>query len=288
MREDYSPHGNAWEYLPHDHARSRAYRWGEDGIAGHSATIKSRLCFSLALWNGRDPILKERLFGLTNSEGNHGEDVKELYYYLDATPTHSYLKMLYKYPQAEFPYARLVDENRRRGKDQPEFELLDTGVFDDDRYFDVFVEYAKARPDDILMRVTVHNRGPDEATHPRAAATLVSQHLVVEDRSAKPSRRCRRRGSDHCAAITRNSASINFVARKCRRAAVLRQRDERPTPVRPMPTRTGYFKDAFHEYLIEGKQDAVNPEQQRHQSRGALRVERFRPAARAKSACDSA
>ena len=162
VREDYSPHGNAWEYLPHDHARSRAYRWGEDGLAGISDD-QQRLCLSLALWNGKDPILKERLFGLTNSEGNHGEDVKELYYYLDATPTHSYLKMLYKYPQREFPYARLVEENRRRGKDQPEFELLDTKVFDDDRYFDVFVEYAKAGPDDILMRVTVHTRGPDEA-----------------------------------------------------------------------------------------------------------------------------
>src|ERR1041385_1625295 len=130
VREDYSPHGNAWEYLPHDHARSRAYRWGEDGIAGISDD-QQRLCLSLALWNGKDPILKERIFGLTNSEGNHGEDVKELYYYLDATPTHSYLKMLYKYPQREFPYGQLVDENRRRGQHDPEFEILDTGLFDD-------------------------------------------------------------------------------------------------------------------------------------------------------------
>ena len=165
VREDYSPGGTAWEYFPHDHARSRAYRWGEDGIAGISDD-QQRLCLSLALWNGKDPILKERLFGLTNSEGNHGEDVKELYYYLDATPTHSYLKMLYKYPQREFPYAQLVEENARRKGDsrQPEFELLDTGIFDDDRYFDVFVEYAKAGPEDFLMRVTVHNRGPEEAT----------------------------------------------------------------------------------------------------------------------------
>ncbi len=156
---------HAWDYFPHDHARSRAYRWGEDGIAGISDD-NQRLCLALALWNGRDPILKERLFGLTNAEGNHGEDVKELYYYLDATPTHSYLKMLYKYPQREFPYAQLVEENARRKAqpEQPEFELLDTGIFDDDRYFDVFVEYAKAAPDDILMRVTVHNRGPEEAT----------------------------------------------------------------------------------------------------------------------------
>src|SRR5438105_2289977 len=161
VREDYSPHGNAWEYLPHDHARSRAYRWGEDGIAGISDD-QQRLCLSLALWNGKDPILKERIFGLTNGEGNHGEDAKELYYYLDATPTHSYLKMLYKYPQREFPYAQLVEENGRRKGDSSrlEFELLDAGIFDDDRYFDVFVEYAKASPEDILMRVTVHNRGP--------------------------------------------------------------------------------------------------------------------------------
>src|SRR5213595_2532208 len=165
VREDYSPHGNAWEYLPHDHARSRAYRWGEDGIAGISDD-QQRLCLSLAMWNGKDPILKERIFGLTHSEGNHGEDAKELYYYLDATPTHSYLKMLYKYPQREFPYARLVEENGRRKGDSglPEFELLDTGIFDDDRYFDVFIEYAKAEPEEILMRVTVHNRGPEAAT----------------------------------------------------------------------------------------------------------------------------
>src|SRR6516162_8211487 len=163
VREDYSPAGTAWDYLPHDHARSRAYRWGEDGIAGISDD-QCRLCLSLALWNGKDPILKERLFGLTNSEGNHGEDVKELYYYLDATPTHSYLKMLYKYPQRTFPYSRLIEENRKRGKDQPEFELLDSGIFDDDQYFDVFVEYAKAGADDILMLVTVHNRGPETAS----------------------------------------------------------------------------------------------------------------------------
>ena len=162
VREDYSTDGEAWDYLSHDAARSRAYRWGEDGIAGISDD-RQRLCFSVALWNGRDPILKERLFGLTGKEGNHGEDVKELYYYLDSTPTHSYMKMLYKYPQAEFPYARLVGENRRRGKAEGEFELLDTGVFDDDRYFDVFVEVAKAGTDDLLIRVTAHNRGPDPA-----------------------------------------------------------------------------------------------------------------------------
>ncbi len=162
VREDYSAYGEAWDYLPHDHARSRAYRWNEDGLAGISDD-QQRLCFALALWNGRDPILKERLFGLTGPEGNHGEDVKEYYFYLDSTPTHSYMKMLYKYPQVAFPYADLAETNRRRGKDAPEYELIDTGVFADDRYFDVVVEYAKAGPDDILIRVSATNRGPEVA-----------------------------------------------------------------------------------------------------------------------------
>ncbi len=163
VREDYSESGTSWDYLPHDHARSRAYRWGEDGLLGLSDR-EGRLCFALALWNGRDPILKERLFGLSGTEGNHGEDVKECYFFLDSSPTHAYMKALYKYPHAEFPYARLVEENRRRGLEDREFELLDTGVFDDDRYHDVFVEYAKASPDDVLIRITVHNRGPEAAT----------------------------------------------------------------------------------------------------------------------------
>ncbi|HSE03096.1 MAG TPA: glucosidase [Methylomirabilota bacterium] len=162
VREDYSPHGTAWDSFPHDHARSRAYRWGEDGLAGISDNHE-RLCFAVALWNGRDPILKERLFGLTGNEGNHGEDVKEYYFYLDSTPTHSYMKYLYKYPQAAFPYGRLVEENRTRGRGAPEFELVDTGVFDEDRYFEVVVEYAKAEIDDLLIRVSVTNRGPEAA-----------------------------------------------------------------------------------------------------------------------------
>src|SRR5216117_4027626 len=162
VREDYSESGDAWNYFSHDHARSRAYRWGEDGLAGISDD-QQFLCFALALWNGKDPILKERLFGLTNSEGNHGEDVKEYYFYLDSTPTHSYMKFLYKYPQAAYPYADLVNTNRGRSRTEAEYELLDTGVFNDDRYFDVFVEYAKAGPDELLMRVTAHNRGPDAA-----------------------------------------------------------------------------------------------------------------------------
>jgi len=163
VREDYSSDGNVWEYFSHDQARSRAYRWGEDGLLGMTDR-QGRLCFALALWNGRDPILKERLFGVTGPEGNHGEDVKEAYFYLDSTPTHSYFKALYKYPQAEFPYERLVRTNRERSKSEPEFELADTGVFDDQRYFDVFAEYTKADTDDILIRITVANRGPEAAT----------------------------------------------------------------------------------------------------------------------------
>ena len=162
VREDYSPGGTAWEYLPHDHARSRTYRWGEDGIAGISDRHQL-ICFGLAMWNGRDHILKERLFGLNGHEGNHGEDVKEYYFYLDATPTHSYMKMLYKYPQAEFPYDQLVAENGRRGRKEAEYELIDTGVFAENRYFDVFVEYAKADVEDILIKITAINRGPDAA-----------------------------------------------------------------------------------------------------------------------------
>src|SRR5213595_2618850 len=163
VREDYSPYGNCWDYFPHDHARSRAYRWGEDGLLGITDR-ECRLCFGLALWNGKDPILKERLFGLTGSEGNHGEDVKELYYYLDSTPTHSYMKALYKYPQAAFPYDQLVQENARRTRNDPEYELLDTGIFDEDRYFDVYVEYAKAGPEDVLIKITIANRGPERST----------------------------------------------------------------------------------------------------------------------------
>src|SRR3982750_1891833 len=162
VREDYSADGNCWDYFPHDHARSRTYRWGEDGLLG-ICDREGRLCFALALWNERDPILKERLFGLTGPEGNHGEDVKEYYFYLDSTPTHSYMRALYKYPQRAFPYAELLAENARRGKDQPEYELVDTGIFAEDRYFAVPVEYAKASPTDVLIRVTATNHGPDAA-----------------------------------------------------------------------------------------------------------------------------
>src|SRR4249920_943503 len=162
VREDYSAYGTAWDYLPHDHARSRAYRWNEDGLAG-ICDRHQNICFALALWNGKDPILKERAFGLTGNEGNHGEDLKEYYFYLDSTPTHSYMKYLYKYPQTAFPYDDLVATNRARGKHEPEYELINTGVFDQDRYFDVFVEYAKESAEDILVQISIHNRGPEPA-----------------------------------------------------------------------------------------------------------------------------
>ena len=178
VREDYSDDGNAWDYFTHDQSRSRAYRWGEDGLGGISDD-KQRLCFALALWNERDPILKERLFGLTNSEANHGEDVKEYYFYIDSTPTHSYMKYLYKYPQREYPYRELIETNRGRSREEFEYELLDTGVFDEDRYFDVFVEYAKAGPEDVLVRITVHNRGPEMARLRVLADAVVPKHLVV-------------------------------------------------------------------------------------------------------------
>ena len=191
VREDYSKDGNAWNYFSHDQSRSRAYRWGEDGMAGISDD-KQRLCFALALWNGRDPILKERLFGLTNSEGNHGEDVKEYYFYIDSTPTHSYMKYLYKYPQREYPYRDLVETNKRRSREEMEYELLDTGIFDDDRYFDVFVEYAKADPEDMLVKISVHNRGP-EAAQIHVLPTLWFRNTWSWERRRIQARCCARR-----------------------------------------------------------------------------------------------
>jgi hypothetical protein len=256
VREDYSPSGTAWEYFPHDHARSRAYRWGEDGIAGFSDDWQY-LCLSLALWNGRDPILKERLFGLTNAEGNHGEDVKELYYYLDATPSHSYLKMLYKYPQAEFPYARLVEENRRRDADQPEFELLDTGLFDEDRYFDVFVEYAKAAPEDILMLVTIHNRGPEAAK-----LTLLPQLCFRNLWSWKPNV-TKPKLTVQKGVVKIEHKELGSYQFDCNDQPTLLFCDNE-TNVRRLYGQTeakGFFKDAFHEYIIAGNKSAVNPAQ---------------------------
>ena len=255
VREDYSPHGNAWEYFPHDHARSRAYRWGEDGIAGFSDD-QQRLCLGLALWNGRDPILKERLFGLTNSEGNHGEDVKEIYYYLDATPTHSYLKMLYKYPQREFPYGRLVEENRRRGKEQPEFELLDTGVFNGDCYFDVFVEYAKAGPDDILMLVTVHNRGSEPASLTVLPQLWFRNTWSWKPKSTKPEMRAL---SENVVAV--RHADLGEFRLHCATPADLLFCDNETNTRRlfGQDPASAYFKDAFHDYIIGGNKEAVHP-----------------------------
>jgi hypothetical protein len=255
VREDYSPGGNAWEYLPHDHARSRAYRWGEDGLAGFSDDSQ-RLCLALALWNGRDAILKERLFGLTNSEGNHGEDVKELYYYLDATPTHSYLKMLYKYPQRAFPYAMLVEENRRRGMAKMEYELLDTGVFDDDRYFDVFVEYAKAGMDDILMLVTAHNRGPEEAVIHLLPQLWFRNTWSWKAGVVKPELKA---DGDH--AVLAHHARLGDFEFYCEGHPEMLFTDNE-TNTRRLHGWEGnavYFKDAFHEYIINGVKTAVNP-----------------------------
>ncbi len=259
VREDYSAGGTAWDYLPHDHARSRAYRWGEDGIGGVSDD-QSRLCLSLALWNGRDPILKERFFGLTNSEGNHGEDVKELYYYLDAAPMHSYLKMLYKYPQRAFPYAELVAENARRKGDprQPEFELLDTGIFDDDRYFDVFVEYAKAAPEDLLMRVTVHNRGPEEA-----AIHLLPQLWFRNTWSWKPDSTKPEMSLSGRDGVSARQAELGDFTLRCDGQPEIIFCDNE-TNVRRLYGQEGapgFFKDAFDEYIVYGRQVAINPGQ---------------------------
>ena len=235
--------------------RSRAYRWSEDGIAGISDD-QSRLCLALALWNGRDPILKERLFGLTNGEGNHGEDVKELYYYLDATPTHSYLKMLYKYPQAEFPYTRLVEESRRRGQDQPEFELLDTGIFDDDRYFDVFVEYAKASAEDILMLVTVHNRGPEEASLHLLPQLWFRNTWSWTKNSMKPSLKLTLDGAIEARSKTQTIhclyAELSPTALFCENETNMRRLFGFDVP--------GPFKDGFHEFVVHGDQSAVASE----------------------------
>ncbi|MEQ8763116.1 MAG: glucosidase [Planctomycetota bacterium] len=254
VREDYSADGSAWDYFTHDASRSRAYRWGEDGLAGFSDDHQ-RLCFSLALWNERDPILKERLFGLTGSEGNHGEDVKELYYYLDATPTHSYLKMLYKYPHSEFPYRTLVEGNRARGRDIPELELLETGVYDENRYFDVQVEYAKAQPDDIVIAITVTNRGPDparlhvlpqawfrntwswEASHPRPMAHRDGDRIVL------------------------THEELGAYSLECQAPVEwLFCENETNAPKLFGAPAEGPFKDAFHEYVVHGHRKALATE----------------------------
>src|SRR5215471_17974406 len=256
VREDYSEYGTAWEYFPHDHARSRAYRWGEDGIGGFGDD-RLLLCLGLALWNGREPILKERLFGLTNSEGNHGEDVKELYYYLDGTPTHSYMRMLYKYPQAAFPYTRLIEENRRREKSLPEFELIDTGVFADDRYYDVEIEYAKTDVDDILMLVTIHNRA-DEAASLRVLPQLWARNTWSwKSDSMKP----------ELVARADNSISVDqphfphlrfFCDGEPEFLFCENETNTRRLWGIEMPGH--YFKDGVNDYVVNGDLAAVNPE----------------------------
>jgi hypothetical protein len=253
VREDYSPGGTAWEYFPHDHARSRAYRWGEDGIAGIS-DAEQLVCLSLGLWNGADPILKERLFGLTNAEGNHGEDVKEHYFYLDATPTHSYLKMLYKYPHRAFPYADLVAENARRGTDVPEYELLDTGVFAENRYFDVFVEYAQLEPGDILMKITAWNRGPAAALH------LIPQLVLRntwswESGCEKPELSAAGHGAIAVEPAALGVSRLYFDGDP----EVLYTENETNAQKLWNYGGAGYFKDAFHEYIVGGHRDRVNP-----------------------------
>jgi hypothetical protein len=254
VREDYSPGGTAWENFPHEHARSRAYRWGEDGIAGIS-DAEQLVCLSLAFWNGADPILKERLFGLTNAEGNHGEDVKEHYFYLDATPTHSYLKMLYKYPHHAFPYADLVAENARRGTDVPEYELLDTGIFADNRYFDVFVEYAQAEPGDLLMKITVWNRGPTAVLH--VIPQLVLRNTWSwEPGAVKPS--LRKAEQEWAIAIEPKELGVSRLYFDGN-AEVLYTENESNAPRLWNFGATGYFKDAFHECIVAGRRDAVNP-----------------------------
>src|SRR5277367_5083353 len=259
VREDYSAGGTAWEYFPHDHARSRAYRWGEDGIAGIS-DADQRVCWSLALWNGSDPFLKERLFGLTNTEGNHGEDVKEHYFYLDATPTHSYLKMLYKYPQHAFPYADLVDENGRRGTDLPEYELLDTGVFAENRYFDVFVEYAQAEPGDILMKVTVWNRGGAPAVLHLLPSLWFRNRWDWGDSFNTPqvARVAGYQGAE-LFELTEFHYGQRWLAIEGAPEPLFTDNETNMERLFAQQSKTPYVKDAFHRYIVNGERDAVNP-----------------------------
>ena len=255
VREDYSQDGNAWDYFSHDQSRSRAYRWGEDGIAGISDD-KQQLCFALALWNGRDPILKERLFGLTNSEGNHGEDVKEYYFYLDSTPTHSYMKYLYKYPQQAFPYSDLVETNRRRSREEFEYELLDTGVFDEDRYFDVFIEYAKADPEDLLIRITAHNRGPERAELHLLPTLWFRNTWSWDEDMPKPGLR---QAKDGTIVASHEQLGERTLVCEGNLELLFTENESNASRLWEQPNRSPYVKDAFHNLVISGKQEAVNP-----------------------------
>jgi hypothetical protein len=254
VREDYSEGGNAWDYFTHDQARARAYRWGEDGLAGISDD-RQRLCFALALWNGKDPILKERLFGLTNSEGNHGEDVKEYYFYLDSTPTHSYMKYLYKYPQAEFPYSDFAETSRRRSRTEFEYELLDTGVFDQDRYFDVFVEYAKKSADDILIQISIHNRGP-EAAELHVLPTLWFRNTWSWAGNAdRPS--MQRVGNAIKAAHPKLGERVLYC--EGNPTLLFTENETNTQRIFGVPNRSPYVKDSINSYVVHGQKDAVNP-----------------------------
>ena len=256
VREDYSQDGNAWDYFSHDQARSRAYRWGEDGMAGISDD-QQQLCFALALWNGHDPILKERMFGLTNSEANHGEDVKEYYFYVDSTPTHSYMKYLYKYPQREYPYRDLIETNRRRSREELEYELLDTGIFDDDRYFDVFVEYAKAEPEDMLIRVTVHNRGP-EAAEIHVLPTLWFRNTWSWGGEAHGKPNLRQTGDGTILAT--HPTMVDYTL-QCEGdpEMLFTENESNASRLWGESNPSPYVKDAFHEYVVGGNREAVNP-----------------------------
>ncbi len=257
VREDYSSYGSAWEFFPHEHARSRVYRWNEDGLAG-ICDRHQKICFSVALWNERDAILKERLFGLTGNEGNHGEDVKECYYYVDNTPTHSYMKYLYKYPHAAFPYAALVDENRRRGKEVKEFELIETGVFDEDRYFDVEVEYAKATPEDILVRITVSNRGPEPARL-HLLPTLWFRNTWSWGRPVtRPSLR-RAMGDAAIIEIDEPDYGARWLTCDDTPELLFTENETNARRLFGSPNQTSYVKDGFNDYIVHGARDAVNP-----------------------------
>jgi hypothetical protein len=260
VREDYSDSGDAWNYFTHDHARSRAYRWGEDGLAGISDD-KQRLCFALALWNGKDPIIKERLFGLNGPEGNHGEDVKEYYFYLDSTPTHSYMKYLYKYPQAAYPYDDLVATNRARGRSKPEYELLDTGVFDKDRYFDVFVEYAKASPEDMLIRITVHNRGPESATLQLLPTLWFRNDWSWGEDVPRPTlRQLAQDKTGGIVALSHRDLGDRFFFAESASALLFTENETNTERLVGKPNTSPYVKDGINNYIVRDKTDAVNPE----------------------------
>ena len=260
VREDYSENGDAWSYFPHDHARLRAYRWGEDGLAGISDDRQS-LCFAIALWNGKDPILKERLFGLSNSEGNHGEDVKEVYFYLDSTPTHSYMKYLYKYPQASFPYDDLVTTNRGRGRGEPEYELLDTGVFDDDRYFDVFVEYAKASAEDLLIRITVHNRGPEPATLHLLPTVWFRNDWSWQGDLTRPSlRQLAQDEAGGVVALSHRDLGERYLFAEGASELLFTENETNTERLFSTPNASPHVKDGIDSFVVHGKKDAVSPE----------------------------